>query len=463
MKQVRSIAQSLNLTILKNCILSLAICVCSIIVAVGIERDYWRSNQMEDYKKLAVLQMTNQFDLLTQQSRILARNAVTAQNLVTDNVGPNDWSSIPMTEDGADIVVVQNMVGKLVSSIGRTSNQYLRDLKALHEPFDHKPFPLTERRGTNFIEGRIFMFSSTLIMNHAKPIGLLTSLKEVDSEIMMSISQKLGKDFNFHYTSAGLRLTQVSYDQGFNVSLHQVVEKRNGYEAEYQVTMTDGRVQPANFLIRFHDHSYRYFNPIVLTAISALLVILLTVLLWASFARRVIKPMNTLTGLMSQESKLANRSDSLDLNELLPQELALVYEKFKKVYISMSQQNQFSQVLVDAIGDIIITVNTRGTICYANPAARQWFGVCETLIIGQPLELFTSNLSSETSDVTTWLYKSNELKERVSGECKLVNLICKEFVYPADVIVQPIEVTKDDQDVSSSVVVIRLKGRISVK
>lgn len=463
MKPVFSIAQSLNLTVLKNCILSLVISVCSIALAVGIERDHWRSNQIEDYKKLAVIQMTHQFDLLTQQSQMLAKNIDITQSLVTYSNDSSYLSDIQMPEDAADIVVIQNIVGKLVSSIGRTSNQYFRDIKALHEPFDHKPFPLTERRGVNFIEGRIFMFSSSLIMDRDKPLGLLTSLKEVDSEIIMSISQKLGRDFNFHYTSAGLRLTQVGYDQGYNVSLHQVIEKRNGYEAEYQVTMADGRVQPANFLIRFTDHSYRYFNPIALTAISALLVVLLTILLWTSFARRVIKPINTLTVLMSNESELAGHSDSSGLTEPLPEELAHVFEKFKKVYISMSQQNQFSQVLVDAIGDIIITVNTRGAICYANPAATQWFGVCETLLIGQPLELFTSNIASDTPDVATWLFKSNELKQRVNGECKLVNLICKEFVYPADVIVQPIEVIKNDQDVSSSVVVIRLKGKTPVK
>ncbi|MGF1755326.1 hypothetical protein L4C33_17245, partial [Vibrio makurazakiensis] len=183
---------------------------------------------------------------------------------------------------------------------------------------------------------------------------------------------------------------------------------------------------------------------------------------WIVLLNRVLSPVSKLTKLISDGAVFTKGSNSDIEEDDFPLELKRIYSKFSNVYSKMAQQNQFSQVLVGAIGDIIITVNKEGHICYANPAARQWFGVCETLLIGQPLELFTSNIGSEGPDVATWLYKSNVDGERVKCSGSLVNLICKEYVYLADIIVQPVDLVKDEQNSSSSVIVIRLRDKITV-
>lgn len=462
MKPLTSIRQSLKTSVVLTCVISVLLTVSTVWLAVSIERNQWRGEQIEEYKQLAVIQIGNEFSDLTRASRNLAENP---DLYIATN--ENNQQKIKvlvekslLQSNGVDICITQDLSGRIIYSESHSEQRYLGDLRKLHEPFDQKAFPLIERTGIDFVDGRIFMFSSVVIgANENRPIGLLTLFREVDTPILSRISKQLGKEFNFHYTSAGMRLTQISYNQDYNVDLYRVTDKNNGYEAEYQVTMADGRVQPANFLIRFYDSKYTWFDPYRLALSAAFLIVLISAVIWVRFGVRVVKPVKALTELMTNDKTHATQK--ID-DAHFPQELEQIYSKFQKVYLNMSQQNQFSQVLVDAIGDIIITVNLDGVICYANPAARQWFGVCETLLIGQPLELFTSNILSDTPDVATWLYRSNVTKERVSTNCHLVSLICKQYIYPADVIVQPIEVMKSNRDISSSVVVIRIKGRIPI-
>ena len=438
--------------------------------SLNIERNFWQENLVEDYKNLAVTHFSDEFKDLNLATEELAKNAVISEFIQVNHINKKHVSidNEIQKSDQFSTLIIQNTIGQFVYTNTKSKTSSINGLKRLHEPHTQMVFTPVKNLGIDFIDGRIFMFVSVPIVGESsvRPTGLGTMLREVNSELLRELSEKIGREFNFHYTSAGMRLTQISYSHGFKVDLHRITNGEHSFDAEYKITLPDGRVQPANFVITFDLKPYQHFDPRYLLFGVALTVPLITFVLWLGFSTKVITPMAKLIDYVTDEGTYNEaRVDTTSSHEL-PEELKLIHHRFKKVYFNMSRQNQFSQVLVDAIGDIIITVDIEGKICYANPAARQWFNVCESILFGQPLELFTSNINHESPDVATWLYTSNAYKERIQCEAELVNIISKTFVYPADVIVQPINILNSDSEFesidgsSSTVVVIRIKDTI---
>ena len=465
--------RALRAAVVINCILVTLIACLVGVFALNIERSFWQENLVEDYKNLAVTHFSAEFSDLNLATVKLAQNRVITEFMQASNIKKKSvlLDSEVQESHKFSTLIIQNAIGQFVYTNTKSKTSSINGLKRLHEPHPQMVFTPLNNLGIDFIDGRIFMFVSVPIVEESsiRPIGSVTTLREVNSELLRELSMKIGRDFSFHYTSAGMRLTQISYSHGYQVDLHRITNDDDSFDAEYKITLPDGRVQPANFVITFDLKPYQYFAPGYLLFGVVLSVPLITLVLWLGFSTRVMTPMAKLIDYVTDEGTYNKARTDKTLSHELPEELKLIHHRFKKVYFNMSRQNQFSQVLVDAIGDIIITVDIEGKICYANPAARQWFNVCESILFGQPLELFTSNINHESPDVATWLYMSNVKKERIQCKAELVNIISKTFVYPADVIVQPINILNLDSEAesvdgnSSTVVVIRIKETIPVE
>lgn len=465
--------RSLRNAVAINCFLAtLTACLVGAF-ALHFERSFWQENLVEDYKNLAVTHLSAEFKALNFATEELAKNAVLTELVHRNSIKHQSVSieSHIQKNNKFSTLVIQNATGQFVYVNTKSETNLINGLKRLHEPHSQMAFTPVQNIGIDFIDGRIFMFASAPIVGESsvRPTGSVTILREVNSELLREVSEKIGRDFSFHYTSAGMRLTQVSYSYGFEVDLHRITNGDDSFNAEYRITLPNGRVQPANFVITFDLKPYQYFDPGYLLFGVVLSVPLITIVLWLGFSTRVITPMAKLIDYVTDEGTYNKARTDKTLSHELPEELKLIHHRFKKVYFNMSRQNQFSQVLVDAIGDIIITVDIEGKICYANPAARQWFNVCESILFGQPLELFTSNINHESPDVATWLYTSNINKERIECKAELVNIISKTYIYPADVIVQPINILSPESAAehhdghSSTVVVIRINDTIPIE
>ena len=467
MNSISSIRHSLRLTVVINCLVVTWVACIVATITLELEREHWKNSLIEQYQDLAMTHISNEFwSLEADTQRLLKESAI--EQFIRD--GENRDLAIEhgqqfLKSSHASTIIVQDRMGKFIHLDSEMNESFVKAFRDLHEPDQQMIFSPSSKLGIDFIDGRIFIFACISVLDEQKvrPAGLVTVLQEVNADMLKRMSIKIGRPFSFHYTAAGMRLTQVSYDQGYSVSVDDVIKEQDGFRAEYRVTMSDGRVQPANFVITFDSDNYEIVDPRYLLLGLVFGIPLVSLTLWVVFSRNVVKPVSHLIDYITDESTYnRDQEDKLSLDEL-PEEMRLIYSRFKKVYINMSRQNQFSQVLVGAIGDIIITVDKEGCICYANPAAREWFDVEETLLIGQPLELFTSNINHETPDVATWLYTSNIKKQRLTCRAELVNIISKTNIYPSDVIVQPIDSEVSTEDVSTSVVVIRVKDTIPVK
>ncbi|WP_261904354.1 PAS domain-containing protein [Vibrio fortis] len=467
MNSITSIRHSLRFTVVVNCLVVTWVACIIATITLELEREYWKTGLVSQYQDLAMTHISNEFGLLKSSTERLLENE-SLQRFVQSQEQRKRTFAISeqfLKSSLASSIIVQDRMGRITHLDSEMNASFIKAFRELHEPDQQMIFSSSSKLGIDFVDGRIFMFASVSVLDEhqRRPVGLVTVLQEVNADMLKRMSKSIGRSFSFHYTAAGMRLTQVSYDQGYHVAVDKVIQEQGtGFRAEYRVTMADGRVQPANFVITFDARSYDFIDPRYVLLGLVFGIPIVSLLLWIVFSRKVVKPVSHLIDYITDESTYAREQDDKLSMEELPEEMKLIYSRFKKVYINMARQNQFSQVLVGAIGDIIITVDKDGQICYANPAAREWFGVEDKLLIGQPLELFTSNINHETPDVATWLYTCNVKKKRLMCRAELVNIISKTYIYPSDVIVQPIDSEVSAEDVSTSVVVIRVKDTVPV-
>ncbi|MDA0148181.1 PAS domain-containing protein [Vibrio sp. LaRot3] len=426
------------------------------LTALNGEREYWKNQIAENYKYQVLGLVKDEFFKINKQSEFLrTSNTVYSYTKYRNLYGLSRViESRHLEQFGITGVLVQDVGGREVYSNSKTANHLFKSMVDMFVPVMDSPYEMARDHGFIFVDGRIFLYSSyeLLGVNRDGSAGQLTMFKEVTSQHVAEISQKLGRKFDIQYTSASRRLMRVSYSSGVEISVHDIAATARDIKIEYRAILPSGVVQPASFVVYFPLEKQISDHWIV--AVSVCLFIFATILVaWVMIRQFVMIPASKVAEMITDESGFKNQ----ELTNL-PTELDEIYQRFRHLYDNIERQNRFSEQLVDAIGDVIITVNIDGEIEYLNPAACEWLGFEEKKLLGEPIEMYITTRDKQHETFSSWLYKTNMMGHRVERTLRLNVLGRKNVCYSCDIICQPVDLNRAGGSESTSVVVIRINS-----
>lgn len=360
-------------------------------------------------------------------------------------------------------IIEQNKNGEVSYSETTMSATFSQRLWGLFLPIAGKTNTLSKDMGIAFVDGRVFMYATQPVFaneqrtkNSSGKQATITVFKEVTPSYLNRIGKQIGSEFNLHFNTAESRLNRSSYHNGYDAVLVSETEHSNGTEVVFDVLLYGGTKQPASFAIQIVADEYRLFDPRWLV-LAILLIPIMCFGFWYLLHREVLKPINCISSrfdgqFLDPEGECQQCGD-------LPKELASIYHSFITVSQDLNEQHLFGQRLLDAIGDIIITLDDNGNIRYCNPAALRWLGLDESLVVGQPFELFVGGYQ-DAEQSSPLFYQHNNLGElnntnqRTEFTQSLVVLTKRDQVFCCEVICQPNDA--QSRTISKTIVVIRI-------
>ncbi|MDN3681041.1 PAS domain-containing protein [Vibrio tapetis subsp. quintayensis] len=383
----------------------------------------------------------------------------------------SQWEQHTDTIDGRleqyDIaaIIEQNKNGEVSHSETTMSATFSQRLWGLFLPIAGKANTLSKDMGIAFVDGRVFMYATqpvflneqrTKIPSDKHKQSTITVFKEVTPSYLSRIGKQIGSEFNLHFNTAESRLNRSSYHNGYEAVLVSETEHSNGTEVLFDVLLYGGAKQPASFAIQIVADEYRLFDPRWLV-LAILLIPVMCFSFWYLLRREILKPIDCISSrfdgpILDLEGKCQQCGD-------LPTELASIYHRLITVSQDLNEQHLFGQRLLDAIGDIIITLDDSRNIQYCNPAAVRWLGLDESLVIGQPFELFVGGYQEAAESSLLFpqpnlLGEINNTNQRTEFTQSLVVLTKRDQVFRCDVICQPNDV--HSRAISKTIVVIRV-------
>ncbi|WP_164684103.1 PAS domain-containing protein [Vibrio maerlii] len=438
-----------------------------LVVGVGagsmyyFERQHWISTVAEIYRVHALSLIRAEFDNLHSAIFDIADNQYIDFSSKKNDSQPLLQSLQQTHYSKPSAVIVQDQHGALLYGEAVLGEAMLDALLPLHQSIDTSPFKARRDTGVDFIEGRVFLYSSELIVTPENRVVQVTLFKEAGNELLLNLSERLGQKIELIHKSASLRVTQISYTKGYKLVASNIRHEPNTMVVEYSTILDSGRVQPADLAVSIHLDSYELFSPMFFFGFILISLLLISWFSWQSIWNQIVKPTFKHVDTITDVETHTGQKEDLD-SASLPKELKNLHESFASMYSSMAEQNNFSNLLVDAIGDVIITVDKEGVIRYINPAAEHWLGFAEEKIHGQPIDLYINNLDDRSSNVQQWIYKSNEKKQRTQCRSIISSLAKHHKAYVVDVICQPLTLMTNQEYQSTSVLVIRIKDRIDI-
>ncbi|RTZ18312.1 PAS domain S-box protein [Vibrio aquaticus] len=436
---------------------ALVMCLAAFIV-VKEEREYWQAEITSNYRHYISTLVYQEFEALSKVNEIIAQtpeNHDLLEYASTELLNAR-YSVTKLRKHDVSGVLFQNNDGQAVSMNAVFNPRLLKLVSQRFVTVEGFKFDNHVDYGMVFVEGRIFLYNTALIQQSSaqKSLGTVTVLREVTSDMLDRHSQANGLTFDVQYTSASHRVVKVSYLNGVEIRVTGQSDTESNFKIEYQVTYSGGQTQPASFLVYVplsEPNNKIWVLPVIISA----LMVMTTLMLWGIIRQLLVHPSLELLRLINEH----DRKKIDEIKQQLPLELERVYRQFNTLYEDVERQSRFSDLLVEAIGDVIITVNQESEIDYLNPAAVTWLGFSEEQLIGQPLDMYVSTRDDLTSGIAHWLYQANVNKKRIETHAKITVLSNMDTCFEADVICQPIDLMKTKNGSSSAVIVIRVNKK----
>lgn len=455
MNQRYSIDNSVRLGVGSLAMLAALVMCLAAFIVVKEEREYWQAEITSNYRHYISTLVYKEFEALSEVNNSIAQTSESAQSLVYGDTQQllERYSVQNLREHDLSGVLFLNNDGQAMSRNAVFSPRLLKLVSQRFVTLEGFKFDNHADYGMVFVEGRIFLYNTALIQQPSvqRSVGTVTVLREVTSDMLERHSQENGLTFDIQYTSASHRVVKVSYLNGVDIRVTGRSDTESSFKIEYQVTYSGGQTQPASFLVYVplsEPNNKIWVLPVIISA----LMVMTTLILWGIIRQLLVHPSLELLRLINEHDR--KKIDAI--KQQLPLELERVYHQFNTLYEDIERQSRFSDLLVEAIGDVIITVNQEGEIDYLNPAAIEWLGFSEAQLLGQPLDMYVSTRDDLTSGITHWLYQANVNMKRIETHAKVTVLANMNTCFEADVICQPIDLMKTKNGSSSAVIVIRV-------
>ncbi len=443
---------------LDRCVIGFSVLV---MVTVGLaylkshrqERAYWENQIAMNYQFPVSQVVEKEFELLTRQVAKKANSYALYEAIAGNRYGSLTrlFATYRLSDDSVDMVYVQNIQGIGIYSQSKVYSDVALKISGLLNRDQTVEAEASHDHGLLFVDGRIYMYASALIAHGDEVAGLISWVKEVNSDLTERIGQLLGHQLAFHFTSPSQQLLKVSYRNDIEIEVAKLQETSEGFDIEYQGRLNDGSVQPANLVLSIELME----KPSSLHAHTGWLmvfVLLIIWILWLQLRKSLLEPFKRLQMLVHDETEL-RRTEIPDL--VLPRELLGIYHRVHDLYSNGRQQNVFNQQVINAIGETIITVNHLSLIEYANPAALEWLQLDHAQVIGQPLELLVTTRDNATVEVSRWLYETNAQRKRVQLFTRLQVVGQPTRSFDVEVVCQPVNLNELAETKSTAVILIR--------
>ncbi|MFM2587074.1 PAS domain-containing protein [Vibrio sp. TBV020] len=420
-------------------------------MSIAEERQFWKTEITSNYRHYIATLVRQEFTSLRDIVDDAAQTLASYERPQTEYEFEAKLTNQYLHNKNLSGALILDIDGNEVFSKTVIASRVFNLMKERFVSVSGIPFESREDFGMVFVEGRIFLYSTRVVQSLQSKQGNVTMFAEVTSEMLAKHSQAIGLNFDIQYTSASHRVVKVSYANGIDINIISTTESSSSLKVEYQVTFSGGILQPASFVL-YVPMSKPMLDQWVLP-VSILFFVLAAVLgIWIIIRQILIQPSLDFAQLITREP---NQEEIERIEKKLPLELERVYSQFKELYEDIERQRRFSDLLVEAIGDAIITVNWDGEIDYINPAAVNWIGFSEVELVGSPLEMYISTRNDASSGVASWIYQTNMYKRRIETKAKLTVLGNVSQCFDTDVICQPIDL-KQTVNSSTAVIVIRV-------
>ncbi|NOH79953.1 PAS domain-containing protein [Vibrio sp. RE86] len=424
-------------------------------MALKEERQYWQSQLISNYRYSITAMVNQEFEHLQQLSNTVVESSATYGfvKFGRSKYLERFYANRTLHEKSLSAILILNTEGRDTFSNTTISKRVFNLMKERFVAVSGTPYASARDHGMVFVEGRIFLYvQNKLDRASQKAIGSVVIFREVTSEMLEKQSREIGLEFDIQYTSANHRVMKVSYANGIVVNALSSSDTDESIRIEYQVRYSGNLLQPASFVIHV-PLDKAMLNQWVLPLTILLFIFGAVVSMWMVIRQFLIQPSLEFARLVTRGY---DPSQTKQVEKRLPLELDRVYSEFRHLYQDIERQSRFSDLLLEAIGDVIITVNIDGEIEYTNPAAAHWLGFSETNLEGKPLELYLRSRDNLSSGVSNWLYQANIDKKRVETEAKVTVIGNLEQCFGVHVICQPIDLKYSVNGSSTSVIVIRI-------
>ena len=458
-----SIRSTLQTTMMVHCVALSVLISIGAYFLLGLEREYWTEKQLIEFQNITSQQLNSEFEFLVASTKQIGKEI---ESSVSEHQNPLDVIPSIMTpellkETLMTSAFVQDGAGRFITTSTFLEPQIEEHLEELHQSINGMNLGLQTDFGFDYVNGRIFAYAKTIHTVNQKAFFVI-GLRELSPKFLREFSKRMGKRMKLNYLYPGLRVTQVSHRDGIVVNLVSVENSDEGTVAEFMIEAAYNSPKPVSFKIHLPKDSEVVTTTRILLIFLIFLVPVSSMIVWYVINIKILKPGHSLLKQLSNTETLIADTKKPNAYGRYPIEYQNIYTAFKSVYSSMQNRNHFNELLVDAIGDIIITVNREGVIDYANPAAEHWMQASTSQLIGKPLNLLIANIDSEAPDVNNWLHRANKDKKRTETSAIIASLLVGDTIFTADVICQPLDWNEED-GTATAVIVVRVKDVQSAK
>lgn len=425
------------------------------------EQQHWRDTNAEKYKRFFINLFNNEYEQLSEFVHSYASDdqlyqiVNNHQTLNKFSASADDWPVTSALLSGQNrsyikqrlapsllannqfnTVFVQDNNGQIIHSVSALEFSIHRELSVLMKEVNND-----NKKGLVIVQSRIFYYVKTPVFDSQKSYtsnGYLTVFSLLNGKKVDNISQSMDKSLFLIDSGAMQKNVRFKLDGSL------VAREVNREQLTYYDSFTYDLFADAELLLPFKINLKLTINNNRVTTFYMRLLIQLSVFLLSTLValylikRFVTKPLGNLLRDMYMAETTLTLPEQRHSDFLLNSELGGVYTTFESLFLRLDEKHKLNEALLNAIGDIIITVDEQGLITYVNPPAEKWFGFNQQALLTQPLSLFLVNLKQTEMSTTHWLYNALNKQQDFHQECLFRHLVDDKLVDKMEVIVRPL-------------------------
>jgi PAS domain-containing protein len=333
-------------------------------------------------------------------------------------------------------VLVQDNDGQVIHAVSDLKNAVRVRLSSLMNKVNND-----NEKGLVIVDKRIFYYVKMPIVDSNKsytPNGYLTVFCLLNGWKIDNLSQNMDKSLFL------IEGEKIENNVRFKLDGHLVARESKREQLTYFDSFTYDLFADTKLLLPFQVNLKLPVNNIQIDALYARLLIQLFVFILSTFGtlylikRFVTKPLRYLISEMHIAETTLILPEKNHNDFLFKSELGGLYSTFESLFLRLDEKHKLNEALLNAIGDIIITVDEQGLITYVNPPAEKWLYFSQKELLMQPLSLFLVNLKQTEMSTTHWLYNALNKQQDFHQACLLRRLADDKLVDKMEVIVRPL-------------------------
>jgi|GEM_PF-4737211 len=308
-------------------------------------------------------------------------------------------------------VLVADNHGEMIHGVSRLSAANEAQLWQLLDGQIRVDSSFTQQSGIVLINDQAFLYVSSAITDSKRlqsPVGSITYVKAVDQAMMQDISKFIGEKVSLRflpYEGNGLH-----FKNAFKTSanLTELISEDHQVSATFSLVSAAGEPIPAEVLIEKRNEEKKLNNPMVTITPALLGTSIVGMIFFWLINNMISKPIDNINQSLKGLIESPGRFKALTIN--VDNEFGELVKTTNTLLSKLFDQQEFSRLLLDSIGEVIVTIDEQGAISYLNPTAEQWFQLPENNHFGVKFDFVLVNEDVTSPSISAMVY--DVLKKR---------------------------------------------------